>query len=223
MKDISILINARVNSSRTKNKLIRPYNRTTLLDIALDKLSKLDYFNYRFLAAHDKTLIKKLEKYNNIKLLERSADSVAPGPHHPLITFEHYNNIPTEYFFVMNPCSAFLSLDTIKLAYEFFQSTSYNSYISVERSRDWYFDKNGKPLTHKNANALQNTSDGDYYFKASHAFYIANKNFFKNHNGKLWSLTINDPYLIEIPTLESIDVDTDIDFEISEFLFSKYL
>jgi len=222
MKKISVLINARIKSSRTNKKLIRPYNNSTLIDIALEKLSKLDFFDYRFLAAADEQLINKINYYNNIELLNRKNQSVEPGPHHPLITFEHYKNIPTDYFFVMNPCSSFLSIETIKRAYEVFQNTSYNSYISVEKSRDWYFAETGEALTHKKSSALQNTSDGDFYFRATHSFYIANKNFFLENQGMLWTLTQNDPFLIEIPSIEGIDVDTDTDFEISEFLYSKF-
>ena len=219
MKKISVIINARLQSSRMQNKMVRPFFGTDLLEIALEKLDKLDFFEHRFLAVNESELKKKAQKFSNIEILERNLEAVSPGPHHPMVTFEHYTRVPTEYFFVINSCAAFLSIETIKAAYDVFQKTNYNSYIAVEKTRDWTFSDDGKPLTHKNPDTFQNTSDGQFFFRATHAFYIANKDYFKNNDGKLWNLQKNDPYLIEMPTDEAFDVDTDIEFDISQYLY----
>lgn len=204
-----------------KNKMIRPYADSDLLEIALEKLNQLDYFDHRFLAVSENELAEKARKYNNIKILHRNPEAVTPGPHDPTITFEHYTRIPTEYFFVINPCAAFLSLTTIKQAFDIFQNTNFRSYIAVEKTRDWVFDQQGRPLTRKDPNGPQNTSDGEHFLRATHAFYIANRDFFKNNNGKLWTLEKDDPHLIEMPAGEAIDIDTDLQFEVSEYLYMK--
>ncbi len=221
MKKISVLINARLNSSRMKSKMIRPFHDTDLLEIALEKLDQLNYFDNRFIAVAEESLIKKASKYKNIEVLKRNTDSVESGPHHPMTTFEHYLRIPTEYFFVINSCAAFLSLDTIKRAYDCFQETNYRAYISAVETRDWVFNSKGEPLTHNNPDALQNTSDGDFYLRATHAFYIANRDYFSHNDGKLWNLKANDPHLITMPVEESFDVDTDLDFKVSELIYKK--
>lgn len=221
MKPISAIINARLKSSRTKSKMVRPYCGTDLLEIALEKMDQLDFFEHRFLAVAEDELAAKADKYPNIEVLKRDAEAVVPGPHHPLVTFEHYKRVPTEYFFVINSCAAFLSLDTIRRAFDVFQETDYRSYIAVEKTRDWVFSEDGEALTHRNADGYQNTSDGDYFLRATHAFYIANKEYFSANDGQLWTLQKNDPYLIEMPTDEAIDVDTDLEFEVSEYLYKK--
>lgn len=221
MKKISVIVNARLNSSRMKSKMIRPFHDTDLLEIALEKLDKLDYFDYRYIAVSEESLIKKANNYQNIEVLKRNSAAVEFGPHHPLTTFEHYLRIPTEYFFVINACAAFLSLDTIKRAYDHFQETSFRSYIAAVETHDWIFNSMGEPLTHKDPEALQNTSDGDVHYKATHAFYIANRDFFANNDGKLWDLRINDPCLIPMPIEESFDVDTELDFKVSELVYKN--
>lgn len=224
MKPISVIINARLSSSRMQSKMIRPFCGTNLLEIALGKLDKLDYFEHRFLAVAEEELMGKAEKYKNVEILRRNKESVAPGPHHPLITFEHYTRVPTEYFFVINSCSVFLTLDTIKSAYDIFQQTNFRAYMSAVETRDWIFDQDGKPITHIDPDAYQNTSDGRIFFRATHAFYIANRDYFSQNNGKLWNLKINDPYLISMPIEESFDIDTDFDFEVSQSLYmNKFL
>lgn len=221
MKPISAIVNARLQSSRTKSKMVRPYCGTDLLEIALEKLDSLDFFTHRYLAVAEDELASKAEKYPNVEILRRKSEAVEPGPHHPMITFEHYTRVPTEYFFVINPCSAFLSRDTIRRAFDVFQQTNYRAYIAVEQTRDWVFSASGEALTHKNAAGFQNTSDGDYFLRATHAFYIANRDYFSAHDGQLWTLQKDDPHLIPMPTEEAVDVDTDLDFEISEYLYGK--
>lgn len=221
MKPVVAVINARLKSSRTQSKMIRPYCGTDLLEIALEKLDKLDFFSHRYLAVAEDELAQKAKKYQNVEILIRKEAAVAPGPHHPMVTFEHYTRLPTEYFFVINPCAAFLTIETIKRAFDIFQQTDYRSYISVEKSRDWLFSISGDALTHRNAEGLQNTSDGDYFLRATHAFYVANRDYFIANDGKLWTLRRNDPHLIEMPAEEAVDVDTDRDFEISEYLYCR--
>lgn len=223
MKPISAIVNARLQSSRMKSKMVRPYCGTDLLEIALEKLNGLDFFEHRYLAVAEDELVLKAKKYPNIEVLRRKEEAVAPGPHHPLITFEHYLRVPTEYFFVINSCAAFLSPETIRKAFDLFQQTDFRSYIAVEQTRDWIFSSDGEALTHKTAAGFQNTSDGEYFLRATHAFYIANRDYFTNHDGQLWTLQKDDPHLIPMPTDEAVDVDTDLDFEISEYLYSKRL
>ena len=221
MKKISAVINARLNSSRMKSKMIRPFHDTDLLEIALEKMNQLSYFDHRYIAVAEDSLVEKASKYNNIEVLTRSSNSVEFGPHHPMTTFEHYLRIPTEYFFVINSCAAFLSPDSIKRAFDIFQETNYRSYISAVETRDWVFNSKGEALTHKNPDTLQNTSDGDIYLRATHAFYIANRDYFAQNDGKLWNLKVNDPCLIKMPVEESFDVDTELDFKVSELIYKS--
>jgi len=221
VKEICAIVNARVGSSRVHQKMIRPYAGTTLIDIALEKLNKCGFFSHRYLAASEETLTERVSSYDNIEVLSRNNDSVLPGPHHPTITFEHYLRLPTGPFFVINPCCAFLTIETIESAFHLFQNTDYQSYISAQRNRDWIFSSEGEPLTHRDSSTLQNTSDGAHRLKVNHAFYISRSSRFKNENGRLWSLTVNDPHLIEINEDEAIDVDTELEFQFSEFCYSQ--
>lgn len=220
-KKISVVINARIKSSRLKNKLLRKFHNSNLLDIALKKLDKLSFFDHRYLATAEKEIKNKSKKYKNIKILTRNNNSVAKGPHHPLITFEHYLRIPTDYIFVINPCAAHLKVKTIKKAYDFFQKTSYKSYIASTLTRDWIFSHDGTALTHKDNSIYQNTSDNKPSIKVTHSFYIIKKNNFLKNKGKCWSLKRNDPYLYIIPKEETFDVDDIYDFYLSEKIYKE--
>ena len=49
----------------------------------------------------------------------------------------------------------------------------------------------------------------------AHAFHVIKKTFFLQ-NYQYWTLTRNDPALIEIPEQESFDVNTDLEFRVAE-------
>lgn len=223
MRRISALVNARLDSSRVEQKMTRSFAGTTLIEIALEKLNVLNYFDNRFFAVAEEELERFAVEYENVEILKRKPEAVAKGPHPPMVTFEHYTRVPTKYIFVINACHAFLSLGTINKAYEIFQETNHRSYLAVMPTREWIFTGEGVALTHKDPNALQNTSDGQHHYKATQAFYIIDKDYFIETKGRLWTLTPNDPFLIEMPPEEAIDVDTEDEFVFSSFLYGKLM
>ena len=221
LKPISAIINARIESSRIPNKMVRPFAGTSLVKIALEKLNQLDFFDHRLFAVGEAELKKYLNPYKHVELLERNPEAVARGPHEAVITFEHYLRVPTPYIFVINACAPFLTTDIIRAAYDIFQETDCRSYMSAVPTREWVFTEDGFALTHKDPYALQNTSHGQVFYKATHSFYIINRDYFRETNGLLWTLTPNDPYLIKIPPDCAIDIDTEIQFEFASFLYER--
>lgn len=218
-KSISIVINARLGSSRVHDKLLKKFSNTTLIEIALKKINELDFFENRYLAVAEKKFEKILSNYKNVKLLKRTKSSVKKGVNPLRVTFNHYLKIPSDFIFVFNPCLPFLSVKTIKYAYQYFQKNNYNSFTAVISTGDWIFDSQGKPLTNSNPSNVT-TNKNMSFFKGCHAFHIINKSYFKE-NKLLWSFKRNDPHLIEIPSNEATDIDTPYEFELANLMYSK--
>jgi CMP-N-acetylneuraminic acid synthetase len=219
MKSISAVINARTQSTRVPNKLMRDFYNTTLIDIALNKLNNMDFFENRFLAVAEQELIDVGKKYDNVKVLKRNLDAVKRGVNPLNVTFEHYLNVPSDYIFVFNPCLPFIDISTIKMAFDYFQNTDFNSYTAVVPTGDWIFDSNGLALTIKDPNNVTTNKDVSF-FKGCHAFHIINKEFFRN-NKILWTFEKNDPHTITIPIDQAVDVDTLDEFELAELKYKK--
>ncbi len=217
MKTISAVINARKGSTRLENKLLRPFAKSSLIEIALSKLNSMDFFENRYLAVAESDFINLLDNYPNVSHLPRKQEAVKKGINPLNITFAHYLNVDSDYVFVFNPCLPCITLETIKSAYDYFQKSNYQSYTSVIPTGDWIFDNSGKPLTNTNpSNATTNKNTS--FFKACHAFHIINVNRFRT-NKLLWDFKINDPHLVEIPSGEAVDVDTLHEFYLAEKLF----
>lgn len=219
MKTISVVTNARLQSTRVPKKMIRPFAEKCLLEIALEKLNNMDFFENRYLAVAEDELMKHADPFPNVEILHRKPEAVRQGVNPQSVTFAHYCDVPSDYIFVFNPCLPFVTIDTIKKAFDYFQDSDYSSYTSVVKTGDWVFDNEGNPVTNTNPQNLTTNKDVQFY-KAAHAFHIVNKEFFAT-NGYHWEFTKDDPHMVEIPEDECVDVDTEIEFELAESLYIR--
>ena len=217
---IAAVINARTTSSRLPRKLVIPFAGTTLIDIAIKKLDKMDFLAHRYFAAAEDELIDRAKHYSNIEILRRSPESVLPGYGDHRVIYAHYEKIDSEYFIWMNPCSPLLSADTLRRAIDYVHETKFNSYTSVIPTTDWIFDTEGNPITNKQG-SMVSTAHSRKFYKVAHAFHIFNKRFFLK-DYQCWSMTRNDPALFEIPEEESFDVNTQIEFNVAEAAYLQY-
>lgn len=217
MKSITVVTNARLGSTRVPQKLVRPFADSSLIEIALSKLDKMDFFEHRYLAVAEKELIELGNKYKNIEILERDAAAIKKGVNPLIVTFEHYLRVPSDYIFVFNPCLPCIRIETIKKAYDYFQETNYNSYTAVIPTGDWIFDSEGNALTNSDPRNATTNKDRSF-FKGCHAFHIINKAFFLKQQ-VLWTFTPNDPHLVRIPEEEAVDVDTPAEFDLAERIY----
>ena len=222
MKEISVILNARIQSSRCPNKLLRPFADSSLIDICVEKMSRMDFVQHRFLAARECLLRQRAAPYSNIAIMHRERKAVDRGTHHPQVSFAHYLNSPTEWILILNPCLPLLSVDTLREACDYFQRTSYKSYTSAVPCRDWVFDNAGKALTYTDPRHVA-TNVAVTHFRAAHAFHIVNREYFRKTRGRYWTLKIGDPDLIAIPEEEAVDVDTEQDFIAAEAIYKQAL
>ena len=219
MKSISVVINARLASTRVPQKLIRPFAGTTLIEIALAKLNEMDFFEHRYLGVAEDELKALASRFENVEILHRDVAAVKKGVNPPEVTFAHYLKVPSDYVFVFNPCLPFLSVETAKRAVDYFRATDFPSYTSVIPTRDWIFDDEGNALTNSDPRNVT-TNKGRLFYKAAHAFHIVSKDFF-GRNGFFWTFTKDDPHLTVIPEEGALDIDNEMEFEFAEFCYIR--
>jgi len=221
MTTISVLINARTTSSRLPRKLVLPFAGTTLIDIALDKLDRMDFFAHRYFAVAESELKDRAIAYRNVEILDRDPDAVRPGYNDHRKVFAHYERVDSDYILWLNACHPLVSLETLRKAVDHVLATCHNSYTSVIPTTDWVFDDLGQPITNTQASMLS-SAHSRRFFKVAHAFHVINKSFFLK-DYQYWTLTKNDPALIEIPVDESYDVNDEMEFRIAEAAYLRYL
>ena len=213
MKTIAGIIHARKDSTRCPNKHLRPLGNTTLIDVALDKLSKLD-LDEKYLAVHDQELKDKV--IDGVKILHREYESVAPGnaPHN--IMYKHLENVKSDYIVNLNPCQPFLEVDKLQQIITLFKYSNFDSMITAKRERNFYWDDDKNPINFKPNDRLSTTT-GPWVDVATHSLVIYKKQYMLDN----WELfpNIKDnpyPFVIDWSEKELLDVDTEIDFKLVE-------
>jgi len=214
IKDISIILNVRVTSTRCRNKMLRPFAGSTLVDICLGKMHELSHLDV-FYGAHEDELLDKAKNYSFLKVFRRSYES-AHSQKDASKVFEILNHISAKWVLWINPCMPFLKMDTVLNALDTFLNIENSSLTSVKKMQGWFFDMEGKPLTNKENNIA--TQDSDYLYEAAHAFHIYERRYLLE-KGAYWGDSPNNPYLFEIPDDENIDIDTEPEFKYAEMIY----
>ena len=213
MKTIAGIIHARKQSTRCPNKHLRPLGNTTLIDIALDKLSKLD-LDEKYLAVYDQELKDKV--IDGVKILHREYESVAPGnaPHN--VMYKHLENVESDYIVNLNPCQPFLKVDKLQQIITLFKYSNFDSMITAKQERNFYWDDDKNPINFK-PNARLPTTTGPWINVATHSLVIYKKQYMLE-NWELFPNTKHNPYpfVIDWSEKELLDVDTETDFKIVE-------
>ena len=218
MKTIAGIIHARKDSTRCPNKHLRPLGNTTLIDVALDKLSKLD-LDEKYLAVYDQELKDKV--IDGVKILHREYESVAPGnaPHNMM--YKHLENVKSDYIVNLNPCQPFLEVDKLQQIITLFKYSNFDSMITAKRERNFYWDDDKNPINFKPNDRLSTTT-GPWIDVATHSLVIYKKQYMLE-NWELFPNTKHNPYpfVIDWSEKELLDVDTEEDLEIVKGIYEK--
>ena len=210
---IAIVLQARKNSQRCKNKMLRRFDDSSLFEIQIKKFQKLtNNFNV-YCAVGEKPFFSILKNYKKINLIIRNKISVESD----LIenVFNYLNQIEESTICFINPCSPFLKGSTVHNALNLFEKLNLKSLTSVIEKKTWYFDHKYKPI---NDNSKCDTKVLNAIYECSHSFHIFNKKFFIK-NKKYWDNKKNDPYLFKIGNTEALDIDTEEEFKYIEKIY----
>ncbi len=218
MKTIAAIAHARKTSTRCPNKHLRPFGDTTLIDIALDNLSKLDV-DEKYLAVYDQELKDKV--IDGVKILHREYDSVAPGNCHHSIRYRHLENVKSEFIVNYNPCQPFLQVDKLNHCINIFKESKMKSMITVQKERNFFWDEMKNPINFKPNDRLSTTA-GPWVYLATHSLVFYEKNYMLSE----WELFPNTkdnpfPLVTEWSENELIDVDTELDFKLAKLIYNE--
>ena len=218
MKTLAGIIHARKNSTRCPNKHLRDLNGTTLIDIALEKLSKLD-LDEKYLAVYDQELKDRV--IDGVQILHREYDSVAPGNCHHSVMYKHLENVESEFIVNYNPCQPFLQVDKLNHCIRVFKQSRMRSMITVQKERNFFWDRIRNPINFKPNDRLSTTA-GPWIYSATHSLVFYEKNYMLSE----WELFPNTkdnpfPLIVDWSEEEYLDVDTETDFEIVNYFHKR--
>lgn len=224
INDIFFYIQARTQSSRVPNKMLKPFAGSTLIEIAIEKIlssSIIPKENF-YLSIMDDELIEIANKYK-IKYFLRSSSSVQEPVTLPVV-FEWHDKIPYKYYVNINSCNPLLKIETIDKFIEKFLSCESNGLFGVFEKKTFLFNSKGEMLNKffgtKEHLATLETKFVETCYEAAHSLYAGLVSDIKKHIYMGSFTKSNDPEFFIMDENQCFDIDWPWQFELAEKLYS---
>ena len=203
----------RTRSARCPNKMLRPFAGTTLTDIMLGKLALLRH--PAFFAGFEPEFQTRAARHG-VRFVQRDERSATiDEPIADILSF--LGPLPFTHFLCVNASLPFLSVDAIETFLDDCLAHDRQPAFGVMRKTNHLMTLDRRPLNFDLAAKTINTKTVRPVLEFAHALYFFEKAYFFSE-GTLWDW--NTVRLIEIPDkLQTVDIDTEEDFEIAEALW----
>ena len=213
MNKITAVIPVRQGSQRVKNKNFKNFCGKSLLEYKIEMIKKLPIDDI-ILNTESKYAIE-IAKKNNIKYFERdpyfASSECSNSEYHKYLGEVTYS----ENILIAQVTAPMIKYETYIEALDLFYNNKCDSLMSVREIKDflWF---NNSPVNYK-LNSAPNSQDLPYYFSPTFGIVILKRNkLIEDKN-----FICGKPFFYKISQEESIDIDTNIDFEFAEYLFKK--
>ena len=182
VNDIAVIVQARTNSQRIPNKMLRPFANTNLFELVLSKLLKSKVIpKQNIIASVYEDELKEIANNLNVNTYNRSYES-ANNDNSLQKIYEWHDKLPFKYVIKVNGCSPLLKIETIdKFIQQFIKQKEENLFGAIE-TKDYYWNKEGKLITPWPKNqTIMNTKAVETTYKAAHVLYASRMDLIKNN------------------------------------------
>ena len=214
-KELTAIVPVRSNSQRVKNKNIKPFSNTNLIEIKLKELLKVNKIDNILLTSDSKEMLE-IGKKLNVKTHIREkyyASSEATNSEF----FENLSEICKSHYILYSPVtSPLISFETINDCINYFETNKLRNMATTSLVKHHLWLK-GKPLNYE-INKSPSSQDLPDIHSINYACCIIERSLMKK-NKNVVSSEVVFKILDEI---ESIDIDTELDFLTAEFIYNKY-
>ena len=221
IKDIGVVIQARLNSQRCPQKMIRPFANTTLMDLCIEKIKRskiLPESNF-FICVRDSELIEKGNEHG-INIFKRSQASINSEGERISEIFEWYNKLPFKYVIMVNACCTLLKTETIDRFVQAYTESDKNGMFGVIEKKNYFWRENGEFLTPFDKDSI-NTKTAEPIYEAAHCLYAGSM---KDIGNDIWMGDFNkkgEVELFTVPEEETFDIDHEWQFNVAETLYKQ--
>ena len=220
INDVCFVIQSRLSSTRVRRKMIRDFGDSSLFEIAIKKIltSKIIPKEQFYVSIWEQELKDIANKYD-INIFNRTEKSSKTETSLQEL-FEWYNQLNFKYVVVINPCFAFLSIETIDKFVKSFLNNNYDGMFGVIKIKDYFWDKNLEMITDIGKDRCLNTKMVDHCYKAGHCLYASTMKGI-GQNNYMGDYTKNSPVLYPLEEEECFDIDYEWQFEMANAYYKK--
>ena len=222
--DIAFVVQARLNSQRVPQKMIKPFAGTNLFGLILDKLlsSKVIPSENIIASVHEQELFDEANIKRNIRTFQRSYES-ANNDNDIRKIYEWHDKLPHKYVVIISGCNPLLTVETIdKFVTQFVEQEEENLFAVFEK-KTYYWNKEGALITPwPEGQTLMNTKAVEPVYEAAHVLYASRMDLIKDEKFMGDFQAPGGIKLFEMDELEAFDIDYNWQFEVGELLYEKF-
>jgi CMP-N-acetylneuraminic acid synthetase len=221
IKDVVVMVQARMGSQRTPKKMLKPVHGTNLFEICLKKLKHLKSVDQSqvYVSVYEQEL-KDVANKVGINVFDRSEASANSEGTPMTEMYEWWDKLPFKYCILVNGCAPFLEIETIDNFVEAYCKTGSDGMFGVIEKKNYFWNDQHEFLTPL-TEAVMNTKLAKPVYEAAHCLYAGRL----DKIGKsIWMGDFNKPGDIELfpmPENECFDIDYPWQFELFTKIYEK--
>lgn len=221
---ITAVIPIRKGSQRVKDKNLRPFAGTTLLDNKIKMLLKVPEIDEIVVNTNSEAAIEFVElEYEGTKVrAQRREEYYASSQCSGSEFFKHLGEVTDTDIFIYAPCtSPFVKPETVSACIKkFLENLEKNDYdcVSTVSSIKEFMWLDGKAINYDPLNAPNSQNLPNVVALNFGTTVVSRENLIRNHN-----IIGKKPDFIITSDIEAIDIDTPLDFYIAEQMYKKLI
>jgi N-acylneuraminate cytidylyltransferase len=216
---LTAVIPVRKGSQRLKDKNLRPFANTSLLEIKIKMLLQVPELDSIVINTNSDAAIELVEtKYGGTKVsYHRREEYYASSQCSGSDFFKHLGEVTDTDIFIYTPCtSPFVKPETLsECINKFLSSKEYDCVSTVSLVKEFLWLE-GKAINYDPLNAPNSQNLPDVVALNFGTTVVAREDLIKNHN-----IIGKHPNFVKTSDIEAIDIDTPLDFYIAEQIYIK--
>ena len=221
---VAIIVQARLNSQRVPQKMIRDFAGTTLFDVVLDKLIEaFPHSREHIWASVYEDELLSIAENKGVNIFYRSKES-ANNDNSLQKIYEWHDKLPKNYKYVIlvSGCNPLLRPETIGNFHNQFINQEEENLFAVIEKKTYYWNKEGALVTPwPEDQTIMNTKVVEPTYEAAHVLYASRLDLIKEDKFMGDFQAPGGIKLFSMPELEAFDIDYEWQFELGEKLYEK--
>lgn len=213
---LKALVAVRSGSQRVKNKNIKPFADSTLLDIKLAQLKRLNIFDSIVVNSNDDYMLSVAEKYG-CEVVKRDAYYASSEVSMSDVYKNMAENIDADDIAYINVTNPLIKDETIISAIKkYFENyNQFDSLNSAHLIKEFMF-RNNKPINYDLKKQPRSQDLPDIFALNFAVNLISREKMIKCKN-----VIGEKPYIFNIDEVEATDIDNQIDFDFAEYIYKQ--
>jgi len=217
--DLVALVPMRANSERVKDKNIRSFAGKPLYHYIIHSLLECPDIEKIIINTNIPEIIEDAPSISDkIQIIERPKHLWAGDVPMNNILLYDTERVESKHYLQTHATNPLLTPETINRAIQTFkESDGYDSLFGVTQLQTRLYWEDGSAINH-DIDVLLRTQDLPPVYEENSNIYIFDRETLKERGNRIG----NKPLMFKIDRLESLDIDTMIDFQFTEFIYEHY-